>query len=89
MFKDKVVVITGGANGIGKAIKEAFTKEHAKCYIIDIEEQGMKIVVEEQKKLGTTGLALRLALYNMSKPEIQKLYDIAKIMSPNAFKDGK
>ena len=38
MFKDKVVVITGGANGIGKAIKEAFTKEHAKCYIIDIEE---------------------------------------------------
>lgn len=58
-------------------------------YIIDIEEQGMKIVVEEQKKLGTTGLALRLALYNMSKPEIQKLYDIAKIMSPNAFKDGK
>ncbi len=36
MFKDKVCVITGGANGIGKAIKEAFIKQNARCYVIDI-----------------------------------------------------
>ena len=36
MFKDKVCVITGGANGIGKAIKEAFIKNNARCYVIDI-----------------------------------------------------
>ena len=35
MFKDKVCVITGGANGIGKSIKEEFIKQHAKCYVID------------------------------------------------------
>ena len=36
MFKDKVCVITGGANGIGKAIKEEFIKNNCKCYVIDI-----------------------------------------------------
>ena len=36
MFKDKVCVITGGANGIGKAIKEEFIKQNCKCYVIDI-----------------------------------------------------
>ena len=55
-------------------------------YLVEIEEQGMKIIVEEQKKLGTAGLALRLALYNMNKSEIQKLYDVAKIMAPHAFR---
>ena len=38
MFKDKVCVITGGANGIGKSICEQFIKQHAKCYVIDIEK---------------------------------------------------
>ena len=35
MFRDKVVVITGGAGGIGKCIAEEFTKEGAKVCIID------------------------------------------------------
>ena len=44
MFKDKVCVITGGANGIGKSIKEAFTKEGCKCYVIDIVDAITRIV---------------------------------------------
>ncbi|MBE6902982.1 MAG: SDR family oxidoreductase [Ruminococcaceae bacterium] len=35
-FKDKIVVITGGARGIGKCIKEQFEKAGAKVCIIDI-----------------------------------------------------
>ena len=38
MFKNKVCVITGGANGIGKAIKEEFEKQGCKCYVIDVVE---------------------------------------------------
>ena len=36
MFKDKIVVITGGARGIGKCIAEEFEKQGAVCCIIDI-----------------------------------------------------
>lgn len=35
MFKNKIVVITGGAKGIGKCIAEEFLKHNAICYIID------------------------------------------------------
>ncbi|MBR2928795.1 MAG: SDR family oxidoreductase [Oscillospiraceae bacterium] len=38
MFQNKVVVITGGAGGIGKVICEEFTKAGAKVCVIDIAE---------------------------------------------------
>ena len=38
MFRDKVVVITGGAAGIGKCIREEFEKAGAKVCVIDIAE---------------------------------------------------
>ena len=37
-FKDKVAVVTGGANGIGRCIAEEFRKQDATVYIIDKEE---------------------------------------------------
>ena len=38
MFKNKVCVITGGAHGIGLAIRNEFEKANARCYVIDIIE---------------------------------------------------
>lgn len=54
MFKDKIVVVTGGTNGIGKSIKDEFEKNGAKVCIIDKNENDYfvgdisnKIVLEE------------------------------------------
>ena len=38
MFRDKVVVVTGGAQGIGKCICREFAKEGARVCVIDIQE---------------------------------------------------
>ena len=37
-FKDKVVVITGGAQGIGKCIAHCFRREGATVHVLDIQE---------------------------------------------------
>ena len=38
MFKNKVVVVTGGAQGIGRCICQEFTKQGAKVCVIDLQQ---------------------------------------------------
>ena len=38
MFRDKVVVVTGAAQGIGRCIREEFEKQGAKVCVIDVQE---------------------------------------------------
>jgi NAD(P)-dependent dehydrogenase (short-subunit alcohol dehydrogenase family) len=44
-IKDKVAIVTGGANGIGKAICELFAQEGAWVLVVDLEEQSGKNTV--------------------------------------------
>jgi NAD(P)-dependent dehydrogenase (short-subunit alcohol dehydrogenase family) len=45
-IKDKVVIVTGGANGIGKALCEKFAKEGARAIVVsDIDKAGIDKVV--------------------------------------------
>ena len=39
-FEDKVVVVTGGSSGIGRATAVAFARTGAKVVIADIKEEG-------------------------------------------------
>jgi NAD(P)-dependent dehydrogenase (short-subunit alcohol dehydrogenase family) len=48
-FKDKVVVVTGGANGIGRCIADEFRNQGARVYVID-KQEGEYFVGDISKK---------------------------------------
>src|SRR5690554_301780 len=55
-FKDKVVVVTGAARGIGRAIAERFLSEGANVVLADVDEARLKSTVDELDA-GTRALA--------------------------------
>ena len=52
MFKDQVVIITGGCSGIGRAAAFRFAQEGAKIFIVDLSEKAGDDLVEELEKTG-------------------------------------
>lgn len=57
-FKDRVAVITGGANGIGLEIAEEATKRGMKVVIGDIDKEGLEKAEEKLKNMGADFLSL-------------------------------
>jgi NAD(P)-dependent dehydrogenase (short-subunit alcohol dehydrogenase family) len=58
-FKDKVVVVTGGASGIGAAISRKFAFEGAKIGLIDADEKGVKAMEDSLKESGFDASAVK------------------------------
>ena len=56
----KVVVITGGASGIGRATAVAFAREGAKVVIGDIDARGAEETVELVKSTGGAAISVRV-----------------------------
>ena len=57
-LQGKVALVTGGAQGIGRAIAEAFAKEGSTICVCDVNETGVKATAEEitaQHKVQTLG----------------------------------
>jgi NAD(P)-dependent dehydrogenase (short-subunit alcohol dehydrogenase family) len=51
-LRDKIVIITGAANGIGRSSALAFAREGAHLGLLDIDEAGMNEVKTEAEALG-------------------------------------
>lgn len=65
-IKDQVVLVTGGARGIGKSIAENFAKKEARLVIADISLRNAEETAEEISATGVKVLALGL---DVSKSE--------------------
>jgi len=51
-LKGKIAIVTGGANGIGRAISEVFAEEGGRLVIVDIESETGESAAEEIRRKG-------------------------------------
>jgi len=73
LLKDKVAIITGGANGLGKATAFKFSDHGAKVVIVDINQEAGNQVVNEIK--GQGGVASFVKTDISKATEVQKMVD--------------
>ena len=58
-FKNKIVVVTGAASGIGAAISRRFARDGAKIGLVDVDEYAIQNKVKELEGKGTDVVGLR------------------------------
>ena len=68
-FKERVVLVTGSAQGIGREIAMAFAKEGADVVISDVDLEKAKETSAEIEGLGRRSLALKMDVTSFSKVE--------------------
>ena len=72
-LQDKVAIITGSANGIGKAIATRYAQEGAKLVIADFNEEALNSTVEAFKAQGIEVLGIKVNV--AVEEDIQKMVD--------------
>jgi len=63
-FIDQVVIVTGGAKGIGQGIAKVFSQEGAKVVIADWDEENGPITAEELRKNGGEAIYIKCDVSN-------------------------
>ena len=61
-FTDRLVVITGGAGGLGAGFAHAFAREGARLILVDVDEAGLANQAAELRAKGTTVATHRVDL---------------------------
>ncbi|MEV7011478.1 3-oxoacyl-ACP reductase FabG [Streptosporangium sp. NPDC051022] len=69
-LKDKVAVVTGAAQGIGRAIAEAYAAEGARVAVVDVQEEAAEKVAAGIREAG--GQALAVACDVSSRAEVNR-----------------
>ena len=72
-LQNKVAVITGGAQGIGRAIALGMGREGAKVVVADLQSEKAEAVAEEVRTLGTDAIAVEVDV--ASEPSVKRLAD--------------
>lgn len=70
-LKDKAVIITGGAGGIGSGMAKAMAKEGAKVAIVDLNEEQGNAVLNELQEISPDSMFIKADL-----TEREKLHEI-------------
>ncbi|MGF1470427.1 MAG: SDR family NAD(P)-dependent oxidoreductase [Rubrobacteraceae bacterium] len=69
-LQDKVAIITGGGQGIGRAFALRFAREGAHVAVADLNEASAENVAREVRDLGTTGLTVKTDVSNAESVEM-------------------
>src|SRR5688572_21312532 len=63
-LEKKVAIVTGAANGIGRAISEVFAREGAWVLVTDLDGAGAENVAAESRQLGGQAESARVDIRN-------------------------
>ena len=72
-LQNKVAVITGGAQGIGRAIALGMGREGAKVVVADLQREKAQSVAGEVRTVGTDAIAVEVNV--ASEPSVKRLAD--------------
>lgn len=76
-FNNKIVVVTGGASGIGEAISKAFAAQGATVAVVDVEES-KALKIAEGLGNSSRGFACDVANYESVKNVAKTIQDVYK-----------
>lgn len=74
-LENKVALVTGGANGIGKETALLFAKQGAKLVVADFDVASGSQVVDELKALGSEAVFVQADVSN--RDDVQRMVDVA------------
>lgn len=68
-FKDRIVLVTGGVQGIGRAIGETFARDGAKLCIADVQETAGQAAANEIAALGGEAMFVKIDVTSTASVE--------------------